>query len=239
MEKHSDECRPELVNDQITFWQTMKNAMARFSNGSLYTAMNELSNHDHSRFLTRTGKKVGRVDWLGEKAASDGVKKYIMREAVVMQMTWPGAPTIYYGDEAGLVGFTDPDNRRVYPWGREDMEMIAFHRDAIAMHKASEACRKGSLIPIPTPTGTIAYGRVADDEGLITIINNNSINVELKISAWMLGLGVNLEFTTILTSDRDGYSVSEKRTRRDRDGILKVTLKPNQAIVMNYIKDRK
>ena len=41
----------------------------------------------------------------------------VMREAVVMQMTWPGAPTVYYGDEAGVCGFTDPDNRRTYPWG--------------------------------------------------------------------------------------------------------------------------
>ena len=35
-----------------------------------------------------------------------------------MQMTWPGAPTIYYGDEAGVCGWTDPDSRRTYPWGR-------------------------------------------------------------------------------------------------------------------------
>lgn len=54
-----------------------------------------------------------------------------MREAVVMQMTWPGAPTVYYGDEAGVCGFTDPDNRRTYPWGHEDQELIAFHREMI------------------------------------------------------------------------------------------------------------
>ena len=48
----------------------------------------------------------------------------VMREAVVMQMTWPGAPTVYYGDEAGVCGFTDPDNRRTYPWGHEDQELI-------------------------------------------------------------------------------------------------------------------
>ncbi len=41
-------------------------------------------------------------------------------------MTWPGAPTLYYGDEAGVCGFTDPDNRRTYPWGREDREAFEF-----------------------------------------------------------------------------------------------------------------
>ena len=41
-------------------------------------------------------------------------------------MTWVGAPTIYYGDEVGLCGFTDPDNRRTYPWGQEDKELLEF-----------------------------------------------------------------------------------------------------------------
>ena len=61
-----------------------------------------------------------------------------MREAVLIQMTWPGAPTIYYGDEAGLCGFTDPDNRRTYPWGREDQELIAYHKAAIKVHKENQ-----------------------------------------------------------------------------------------------------
>ena len=86
--------------------------------------MNELSNHDHSRFLTRTNSTVGRIATKGAKAANENVEKCILREAVVMQMTWPGAPTVYYGDEAGMVGWTDPDNRRSYPWGKQDWELI-------------------------------------------------------------------------------------------------------------------
>ena len=77
--------------------------------------MNELSNHDHSRFLTRTNHMVGRVDKLGYESASEYTNEAVMREAVIMQMTWVGAPTVYYGDEAGVCGFTDPDNRRTYP----------------------------------------------------------------------------------------------------------------------------
>lgn len=59
-----------------------------------------------------------------------------------MQMTWPGAPTVYYGDEAGVCGFTDPDNRRTYPWGHEDQELIAFHREMIRIHKRYPVFRK-------------------------------------------------------------------------------------------------
>ncbi len=72
----------------------------------------------------------------GPKAAEEGINDAVMREAVIMQMTWPGAPTVYYGDEAGVCGWTDPDNRRTYPWGHEDMRLIAFHKEAIRIHKS-------------------------------------------------------------------------------------------------------
>ena len=115
MEKHSDEYRGDLLGNADHFMNAMKHHMANMMTPSLQTAMNQLSNHDHSRFLTRTNHKVGRVGQLGSRAAEEGVSLAVMREAIIMQMTWPGAPTLYYGDEAGLCGFTDPDNRRTYP----------------------------------------------------------------------------------------------------------------------------
>ena len=135
MEKHSDEYREGMLGNSDSFIGAMSYHGASFYAPSLYTAMNELSNHDHSRFLTRTNHVVGRVRELGSEAAERNVNKAVLREAVVMQMTWPGAPTIYYGDEAGVCGFTDPDNRRTYPWGREDKELIQFHKDMIRIHK--------------------------------------------------------------------------------------------------------
>ena len=116
MEKHSDEAREELLGNIDNFIGSMAHHMSNMLTPSLQVAMNELSNHDHSRFLTRTNHMVGRVEHLGPEAANEYVNKAVMREAVVMQMTWVGAPTIYYGDEAGVCGFTDPDNRRTYPW---------------------------------------------------------------------------------------------------------------------------
>ena len=108
--------------------------------------MNELSNHDHSRFLTRTNRRVGRTHTMGPDAANENVNRGVLREAVVFQMTWPGAPTIYYGDEAGMCGWTDPDNRRTYPWGYEDKDLILFHRDMIRIHKENEVLKRGSVM---------------------------------------------------------------------------------------------
>ena len=95
------------------FVGAMRHFMASMLTPSLQVAMNELSNHDHSRFLTHTRSRVvGRAEHVGAKAAEEGINRAVMREAVTVQMTWVGAPTIYYGDEVGLCGFTDPDNRR-------------------------------------------------------------------------------------------------------------------------------
>ena len=135
MEKHSDEYIPEKKGKVDDFEGAMRHFMASFQTSQLQCAMNELSNHDHSRFLTRTNRTAGRVGTHGPEAAEYGVNFGIFREAVVVQMTWPGAPTVYYGDEAGVCGFTDPDNRRTYPWGKEDVVLVDFHRDMIRIHK--------------------------------------------------------------------------------------------------------
>lgn len=118
--------------------------MSRMGDSPVRISMNELSNHDHSRFLTRTNRTVGRTDSRGPKAAEMNVNKGVFKEAVVVQMTWPGAPTIYYGDEAGVCGWTDPDNRRTYPWGHEDKELIEFHKAVINIHKSVPALIDGS-----------------------------------------------------------------------------------------------
>ena len=87
MEKHSDEYSEGMLGNSDCFISAMKYHMASFYAPSLMTAMNELSNHDHSRFLTRTNHVVGRVAMLGPEAAEHGVDKAVLREAVVMQMT--------------------------------------------------------------------------------------------------------------------------------------------------------
>ena len=85
--------------------------------------------------------------------------KRFKREAVIMQMTWVGAPTIYYGDEAGVCGFTDPDNRRTYPWGKEDKELIAFHKEMVRIHKEYRSLQTGSLRILSWDENILSYGR--------------------------------------------------------------------------------
>ena len=85
VEKHSDEYREDLLGNADAFFGSMRNYMTRFNTQSLQVAMNELSNHDHSRFMTRTNHKVGRTASVGPQAADEGIDKALFRLGVMIQ----------------------------------------------------------------------------------------------------------------------------------------------------------
>lgn len=237
MEKHSDEYREDLYGNSEAFIGAMRTHMRSLHMSALYTAMNELSNHDHSRFLTRTNRKVGRVSYAGAAAASQGINPAVMREAVVIQMTWPGAPTVYYGDEAGVCGFTDPDNRRTYPWGKEDPQMLDFHRSMIRLHKEYEVIRKGSLNFLWNDYQGLSYGRFSDNEQMIVILNNLAEDREVEVEVWQTGIS-RLEDTVlerIMLTYRAGYT-EEKDSYVARGGVVRLNV-PGYGAVILYHKD--
>ena len=231
MEKHSDEAREELLGNIDNFIGSMAHHMSNMLTPSLQVAMNELSNHDHSRFLTRTNHMVGRVEHLGPEAANEYVNKAVMREAVVMQMTWVGAPTIYYGDEAGVCGFTDPDNRRTYPWGREDHELIAFHKEAIRIHKEHPALRTGSLKILGGEENVLAYARFKGNDRIVIVINNRSERTEVKVPVWEAEIPAKCRMKRLLYSYKDGYT-TEYEEYLVEDGEVVANMGPHSALVL-------
>ena len=231
MEKHSDEAREELLGNIDNFIGSMAHHMSNMLTPSLQVAMNELSNHDHSRFLTRTNHMVGRVEHLGAEAANEYVNKAVMREAVVMQMTWVGAPTIYYGDEAGVCGFTDPDNRRTYPWGREDHELIAFHKEAIRIHKEHPALRTGSLKILSGEENVLSYARFKGNDRIVIVINNRSERTEVKVPVWEAEIPAKCRMKRLLYSYKDGYT-TEYEEYLVEDGEVVANMGPHSALVL-------
>lgn len=231
MEKHSDSYQEGMLGNADSFIGAMKYHMASFMCPSLQAAMNELSNHDHSRFLTRTNRKTGRMVHYDYDAASEDVKPAVMREAVVMQMTWPGAPTLYYGDEAGVCGFTDPDNRRTYPWGREDMELLKFHKAAIRMHKEHKVLSKGSVKFLLGAYNCLAYGRFDEKEQMVVVFNNNEEEKELTVKVWPAGVGMNRSMVQIFATDAEGFS-QEKKMYPVRNGEIHITMPKTSAAVL-------
>lgn len=234
MEKHSDEFVGDLLGNAECFKGAMEHHMTRFHTCSLQVAMNELSNHDHSRFLTRTNRRVGRTASLGPEAANENVNKGVLREAVVMQMTWPGAPTIYYGDEAGVCGWTDPDSRRTYPWGHEDMGLIRFHQDIIKLHKASSALKTGSVKIIYGTHKVLVYGRFNEREKYVICINNNYEDVMVTLPVWQLGLASGAVLAQLMETSEEGYRM-DPVSYEVKNNMLELTLPKISGIILKAL----
>ena len=125
-------------------------------------------------------------------------------------MTWPGAPTIYYGDEAGMCGWTDPDNRRAYPWTKEDRDLILFHRDIIKIHKENNVLKYGSMMFLYGAHKVVSYGRFSRKDKMIVILNNNYEEVQLHLSVDRLGMLNGDALTQLMLTTEEGYSMEAK-----------------------------
>lgn len=235
MQKHSDEFRPDMLGNADNFFAAMRHHMSRMDGQAYHISMNELSNHDHSRFMTRTNRKVGRVVSAGSEAANQGVNKAVFMEGVVIQMTWPGAPTVYYGDEAGVCGWTDPDNRRTYPWGHEDQKLIDFHKEIIRIHKENQVLREGSYKQLLQEKNLIAYGRFLKDDAIIVVINNSDDERRVKVPVWETGLTAEDDLEQIMVTYDGNYS-TEHLGYSLPDGWLDLGIRKTSAVVLRKLK---
>ena len=128
-----------------------------------YSTMNMLGNHDTERVLTMLNNSVE-----------------LLKEAVVIQMTLPGVPLIYYGDEAGLTGGKDPSNRKSYPWGKENDEILEFYKTITAIRVAEDALKIGEIKFLDFNNGVLGYERFIDKDRIIILVN--TLEKEERIS---------------------------------------------------------
>ncbi len=103
----------------------------------------------------------------------------LVKLAVAIQMTFEGVPYVYYGDEAGLCGGVDPDNRRTYPWKNEDEDMLNFYKDVIKIRNKNKLLSSGNTEFIYTNNDSVfSFIRVNENNDRILILVNRSENVE-------------------------------------------------------------
>ena len=169
---------------------------------------------------------------LGSAAAGEGVNVAVMKEATLVQMTWPGAPTLYYGDEAGQVGFTDPDNRRTYPWDNADYALIDFNRDMIMLHRLNPALKRGSFIFLRCDDNFISYGRFTRDQQLVVVVNSSDKTIERDVPVWLTGVPDG-EMEEIMLTNETGYSIMPVKYSVD-GGNVHVTLQAYTAMVLRH-----
>ncbi len=109
---------------------------------NFYACMNVLGTHDTERILSVLDNKI-----------------HLMKLIIGLQMTFPGVPIIYYGDEAGLSGGKDPDNRKSYPWGKENRDIWNLYKLFINVRNNEEVLKKGNLKFYDTDLDVCVYER--------------------------------------------------------------------------------
>ncbi len=231
MEKHSNRYEPLLHGNGEEFFRSLAEKSAAFPVQSLQTAMNELSNHDHTRFLTRTNCRTGDLLSSGAAAASEGVSYATFRAGIVMQMTLPGAPTVYYGDETGMTGWTDPDSRRPFPWGHESWDLISFHKDLIRIHKTYSCLKYGSFKPVLGESGLIAYGRFDKKNTALILVLYHEKDREVCVDVSDIEMPENGKALRVMETHDAGYNVGRKEFPIV-NGKISLTLKAWSSIVL-------
>jgi glycosidase len=136
------------------------------------TLMNLVDSHDTARVLWTLTPGLDNDEAKSDPAAlAQGKAK--LRLVSAIQLTFPGMASIYYGDEVGLTGFDDPDDRRPYPWGDEDLELREHYRTLARLRADHEALREGDLefIHAEDATGTLAYLRRSTSAAAVVALN--------------------------------------------------------------------
>lgn len=155
--------------------------------------LNLVDSHDTVRSLT----KLDHPTWEEEnvKIAPEATDKALKQQALIalFQMGYPGAPTVYYGDEVGLTGTKDPDSRRTFPWERISggangtydatgryAELYNTYRKAAEIRNANEVLRTGDLKLAYAKDNTIAYARKNETKGALVVINAGGAPSEIE-----------------------------------------------------------
>ncbi len=154
--------------DNKEFANSLANLYSMYSFEALSSCQNLLSSHDVKRFLNRCG------------ANTDG-----MFGAVFLQATFPGIAGIYYGDEIGLGGADDPQNREPFPWESEDKwnkDLLKFTSELMSIKTSQPILRYGNFEMVTYDDNYVIFRRVLNDESLLCIVNRDLKNKDIELN---------------------------------------------------------
>ena len=151
--------------DANVFSRTIFSLYENYPIENFYSTMNILGNHDTERVLTVLNEDIR-----------------LLELALILQMVLPGVPLIYYGDEAGLLGRKDPENRKAYPWGRENKSVYNLYKKMIEVRKSNLALVKGDFNINNVDNGLVMIKRTYNEKSIVLIVNNleQAKNIELN-----------------------------------------------------------
>ena len=127
-----------------------------------------------------------------------------------LQYTLPGSPSLYYGDEAGVEGYKDPFNRRTYPWGREDRELLAHFRQLGQLRKGCQALRLGNIEFFKADDRRIGFTRSYETSKVRVYLNRGSEPWEIATGKLLFGHNIRTLAADSIVLGHKGFCVIEE-----------------------------
>ena len=173
--------------DAAAFRESMEQLRENYPSPAFYSAMNFLSTHDTPRILTLLGGEPTPAD-KAERAAArlspagrELARRRLMLGALLLY-TFPGSPTVYYGDEAGMEGYEDPLNRRTFPWGQEDEELLRWYRKLGQLRGGRPSLQRGDICYLYADGSGLALRRQWDSEVTTAAMNSGKEPLTMTLS---------------------------------------------------------
>jgi glycosidase len=158
-----------------------------YPDAAYYSLMNLLDSHDTERLLWTLTPGAETPADKEANAANVAAGKQRVRLASLIQFTLPGSPTVYYGDEVGMTGDDDPDDRRTYPWadrgGSPDTAMFAHYQGLAALRRTVPALTAGDfqVLLADDAADVAAYGRKTGSSAAVVALNRSGSAQEVRI----------------------------------------------------------
>lgn len=176
----------------------------------LHAQMNLLGTHDTERILTilggepkgdRTNAELSRATMTEREKA---IGRTRMKMAYTALATLPGVPAIFYGDEVGMQGYQDPFNRRPFPWGREDAELLRHYKKIGRIRRAHEVYKEGGFRLLSLTQDTLIFARYNEVEVYVTVINRTDGKQEYTFTSPTVNLINGRSGQTLYVGARSG-----------------------------------
>lgn len=164
---------------------------------AFFSCLNLLGSHDRERLFTMLGDAPDPDTLSEEECAAfrldEGHASLAMSRlwlTVLLQMTLPGVPCVYYGDERGMEGFRDPYNRAAFPWNGGRMDCATVFRNAIAVRKALPVLTTGDFEPFADGEDVFGFWRRGEDGECVCVLANASLHDAHTVRVPMAGEAV-------------------------------------------------
>lgn len=202
--------------DEKFFKDTVQSILENYPKETVYCLMNSLGTHDTVRIINALSdvrahgwSKTHKLGYKLPDSEYEKAKKKLYL-ASVLQFTLPGIPSIFYGDEAGLQGFDDPINRRPYPWGSEDKEILAHYKKLGRIRRENRAVFSGGF-NMRDENGLVAYERAGGDDEILIAVNAGADDKTLIINKEYTSLYNNKEYKDVVDVPGGAFVILKKK----------------------------